>query len=150
MNLHLLRLFSAVVEYDGVVSAAKALRLSQPAVSRAVRELETQIGLPLLERTSRRVRLTPEGKEIYRHAREVYSAERMVEDSIARLKGLRQGTLHIGASTTIATYVLPKFIGEFARRLPASRAPTERGPHAGAWSRWCTVTSSTWHWPKRR
>ncbi len=118
MNLHLLRLFSAVVENEGVVAAARSLRLSQPAVSRAVRELETQMGIPLLERTSRRVRLTPEGREIYQQARAVYLAERAVEDTAARLKGLRQGTLHVAASTTIATYVLPPIISAFARQHP--------------------------------
>jgi DNA-binding transcriptional LysR family regulator len=118
MNLHLLRLFSAVVENEGVVAAARSLRLSQPAVSRAVRELETQMGIPLLERTTRRVRLTPEGREIYQQARAIYLAERAVEDTAARLKGLRQGTLHVGASTTIATYVLPPIISAFAKRHP--------------------------------
>ncbi len=118
MNLHLLRLFSAVVEKEGVVAAARSLRLSQPAVSRAVRELETQMGIPLLERTSRRVRLTPEGREIYQQARAIYLAERAVEDTAARLKGLRQGTLHVGASTTIATYVLPPLISAFAKLHP--------------------------------
>jgi DNA-binding transcriptional LysR family regulator len=118
MNLHLLRLFSAVVENEGVVAAARSLRLSQPAVSRAVRELETQMGIPLLERTTRRVRLTPEGREIYQQARAVYLAERAVEDTAARLKGLRQGSLHVGASTTIATYVLPPVISAFAKQHP--------------------------------
>ena len=118
MNLHLLRLFSAVVENEGVVAAARSLRLSQPAVSRAVRELEMQMGIPLLERTTRRVRLTPEGREIYEQARAVYLAERAVEDTAARLKGLRQGSLHVGASTTIATYVLPPIISAFAKLHP--------------------------------
>ena len=118
MNLHLLRLFSAVVENEGVVAAARSLRLSQPAVSRAVRELEAQMGIPLLERTSRRVRLTPEGREIYQQARAVYLAERVVEDTAARLKGLRKGSLHVGASTTIATYVLPPIISAFAKLHP--------------------------------
>jgi DNA-binding transcriptional LysR family regulator len=87
-------------------------------VSRAVKELEEQLGVQLLDRTSRRARLTPEGMEVYRQARAVYAAERAVEDTVARLKGLRQGTLNIGASTTIATYVLPKLIAAFARKHP--------------------------------
>jgi DNA-binding transcriptional LysR family regulator len=118
MNLHLLRLFTAVADHDGVATAARALRLSQPAISRAIRELERQLGVSLFERSTRRVRLTPEGAEIYRQARGVFAAERAVEESVAALKGLKQGTLHIGASTTIATYVLPGFIGAFARSHP--------------------------------
>jgi DNA-binding transcriptional LysR family regulator len=76
------------------------------------------MGIPLLERTSRRVRLTAEGREIYQQARAVYLAERAVEDTAARLKGLRQGTLHVGASTTIATYVLPPIVSAFAKMHP--------------------------------
>jgi DNA-binding transcriptional LysR family regulator len=118
LNLHLLRLFTAVVDHGGVVSAARALRLSQPAVSRAVRELERQLGLSLFERTSRRGRLTPDGAEVYAHAKAVFAAERGVEDAVQELKGIRRGRLHIGASTTIATYVLPAIIAEFSRRNP--------------------------------
>jgi DNA-binding transcriptional LysR family regulator len=118
MNLHLLRLFTAVVDEGGIVAAAQALNLSQPAVSRAMRELEIQLGVPLLERAGRRVRLTAEGTEIYGQARNIYAAERAAEETLANLKGLRQGVLRVGASTTIATYVLPKLIGIFARLHP--------------------------------
>lgn len=119
INLHLLRLFVAVVEHEGVVAGARALNLSQPAVSRGVRELESQLGLTLLERTSRRVRLTPDGTEVYAYAKSVFAAERNVEETVQGLKGLARGTLRIGASTTIATYVLPAIIAEFARRHPS-------------------------------
>lgn len=118
VNLHLLRLFTAVVDNDGVVNAARALRLSQPAVSRAVRELEGQLGLTLLERTSRRVQLTSDGAEVYANAKAVFAAERGVDDAVQELKGLSRGVIRIGASTTIATYVLPGIIAEFSRLHP--------------------------------
>ena len=53
MNLHLLRMFMAVVEHQGFSRAAEALHVTQPAVSKAVRELENQLGLPLLEQFAR-------------------------------------------------------------------------------------------------
>ena len=56
MNLHLLRVFMAVVEHQGFSRAAEALHVSQPAVSKAVRELEHQLGLPLVERGAARSR----------------------------------------------------------------------------------------------
>lgn len=118
MNLHLLRLFTAVVEHGSVGAAARSLGVSQPAVSRAVRELETQTGLALLERSARGIRLTAEGEEVYAHARGVYAAERAVEESIASMKGMQKGTLHIGASTTIATYVLPEILSRFSDQHP--------------------------------
>jgi DNA-binding transcriptional LysR family regulator len=119
VNVHLLRLFSAVVEHDGVVNASRALHLSQPAVSRAVRELEKQLGVSLLDRSSRRVRLTPDGAEVYAKARAVFAAERGLEQVVEELKGVARGVLRIAGSTTIATYVLPRIISEFAREHPA-------------------------------
>jgi DNA-binding transcriptional LysR family regulator len=118
MNLHHLRVFAAVAEHGGIGAAAKALNISQPAVSHAIHEFELQVGLPLLERTGRGVRLTAEGAEIYAHARGVYAAERSVEEAIASLKGVEQGSLHLGASTTIASYVLPEIISRFTRAHP--------------------------------
>jgi DNA-binding transcriptional LysR family regulator len=118
INLHLLRLYTAVVEHGGVVAASRALNVSQPAVSRAVRELERQLGVPLLERGTRGVRPTADGAEIYAHARGVFSAERAVEEAVHGLKGIERGALHIGASTTIATYVIPTLIAEFANAHP--------------------------------
>jgi DNA-binding transcriptional LysR family regulator len=119
LNLHLLRLFVGVVEHGGVGAAARAMNISQPAVSRAIRELETQLGVELLDRSGRRGQLTPGGAEIYAQARAVYAAEHAVEDVVDGLKGLTHGTLRIAASTTIATYVIPKFIAEFALFHPA-------------------------------
>jgi DNA-binding transcriptional LysR family regulator len=118
LNLHLLRLFTAVADAGGVAAAARAQRISQPAISRAVRELERQLGIELFERSTRRIRLTAEGTQVYRQAKEVFAAERAIEDAVLELKGVRRGSLHIGASTTIATYVLPQLIAAFARRYP--------------------------------
>ena len=118
LNLHLLRLFTAVADHGGVAVAARALRMSQPAVSRGVRELERQLGVALLERSTRPLRLTSEGAEIHRRAKEIFASARAIEESVADLKGVRRGTLHIGASTTIATYVLPRLISGFARAHP--------------------------------
>ncbi|HXC25635.1 MAG TPA: LysR family transcriptional regulator [Gemmatimonadaceae bacterium] len=118
LNLHLLRLFVAVAEHGGVVTAARALGVSQPAVSRGVRDLEHQVGIPLLERTPKGVRLTTAGSAVYEHARGVFAAERAVEETMAALRGVERGHLHIGASTTIATYALPEVIAEFTKRHP--------------------------------
>lgn len=111
-------MFVAVAEHDGVGAAARKLHVSQPAVSRSIRELEEQTGLTLVERTGRNIRLTSEGVDVYKHARAVFAAERGVEQTVAALKGIEHGSLHIGASTTIATYVLPEVISAFARAHP--------------------------------
>jgi DNA-binding transcriptional LysR family regulator len=119
MNPALLRAFVAVAEHGGFTSAARALGVSQPAVSRAVRELERSVGFELLERAPQGIRLTRAGESFLLNAREVIGAMRTAEEAVAALGGLGHGRLHVGASTTIATYVLPAFIGRFLEDHPA-------------------------------
>ncbi len=113
MNPASLKAFAAVAEHGGFTPAARALGVSQPAVSRAVRDLERSVGFELFERAPKGARLTRAGESFLLNAREVIGAMRSAEESVAALGGLGHGRLHIGASTTIATYVLPAFIGRF-------------------------------------
>ncbi|WP_149537061.1 LysR family transcriptional regulator [Siccirubricoccus phaeus] len=119
LNLHLLRLFAAVAAHGGFSRAAAALHLSQPAISKGVRELEGRLGSPLLERGPGGVRLTEAGQVLARHAATLFAAERAAEEELAALAGLDRGTLHLGASTTIATYLLPEIVGAFHLAHPA-------------------------------
>ena len=73
LNLHALRAFAVVVDHGGFSRAAAALHLSQPAVSKAVAGLEREVGLPLLERGARGVRLTEGGAAL--HALKVLLAQ---------------------------------------------------------------------------
>ncbi len=118
LNLHLLRLFVAVARHGGFSRAAAALHISQPAVSKGVREFEAQVGHRLLERGAGGVTLTAAGSVLLREAAPLFAAERAAEESLAELRGLRRGTLVVGASTTIATYVLPPILGAFHREHP--------------------------------
>ncbi len=118
INLHLLRLFHAVASHAGFSRAAEALHISQPAVSKGVRDLEGQLGSPLLERGPGGIRLTEAGRVLAGHARAVFAAERSAEEEMAALRGLARGVLRIGASTTVATYVLPPLLGAFHRAHP--------------------------------
>lgn len=113
LNLHHLRLFTAVVEHGGFTRAAAALRLSQPAISKSLAELERQVGMPLVDRTSRAGRLTDAGRSLYERAREIFGAERAAERELRELRGLERGRLRVGASTTIATYMLPDLLGKY-------------------------------------
>ena len=118
LNLHLVRLFAAVVEHDGFTAASRAVRVSQPAISRAVRDLEAQLGVSLIERTGRGVKLTAAGEALYGHARGVFASERAAEEAMAALRGVERGRLHVGASSNIATYALPAVVGHFVARHP--------------------------------
>lgn len=119
LNLHLLRFFSAVAQTGSFSRAADELNVSQPAISRGVRDFELQVGCRLLDRGPRGVRLTREGDALFRHAKTLFAMERAAEDELRALRGLGSGALRIGASTTIATYMLPKYLGAFNRAYPS-------------------------------
>lgn len=122
VNLHLLRIFFAVAEHRSFSRAAEALFISQPAVSKAVRELERQLDLPLLERDvgrGRGVRPTESGQALLEHARGIFALERAAAEDIRARVGLKRGRLTVGASTTIAGYWLPPYVASFVTALQA-------------------------------
>lgn len=125
MNLHLLRVFFAVAEHRSFSKAAGALFISQPAVSKAVREFEHQLQLALIERGgngprgAKGVRLTESGQALFDHARGIFALERAAAEEVRARIGLKVGRIVVGASTTIAGYWLPPFLATFARHHPA-------------------------------
>src|SRR5438045_7279118 len=107
MNLHHLRLFAAVVNHGSFTKAADSLRLSQPAISKSLNELERQLNLALIDRSGRSIRLTDAGKTLYARARELFGAEWIAEQELHELRGLKRRVLRIRASTSIAPALLP-------------------------------------------
>jgi DNA-binding transcriptional LysR family regulator len=118
LNLHLLRVFATVVQTGSFSRAAEVLRVSQPAISKGVRDFELQIGCRLLDRTSKGVRPTREGQALLRHAEALFAAERAAEDELMSLRSLDTGFLRVGASTTIATYMIAEHLGVFHEKHP--------------------------------
>jgi DNA-binding transcriptional LysR family regulator len=122
MNLHLLRLFHAVVEHRGFSRAAEALFITQSAVSKGVRELERQLELPLIAREAAgprgSIQLTDAGQSLYEHARGIFALERAATDEMRQRTSLQRGRLRIGASTTIASYWLGDALARFATAHP--------------------------------
>src|SRR6201985_3011289 len=119
LNLPLRRRFAAVARTGSFSRAADLLHISQPAISKGVRDFELQVGCRLLDRTSKGVRPTREGQALLRHAETLFAAERAAEDELLSLRNLEAGSLRIGASTTIATYMIAEHLGRFRRRYPA-------------------------------
>ena len=119
MNLHLLRLFAAVVRTGSFSRAAEALNISQPAISKSVRDFELQVGCRLLDRWPGGARPTREGEILARHAEALFAAERAAEKELLSLRNLDSGSLRIGASTTIASYMMSEYLGSFHRKYPA-------------------------------
>jgi DNA-binding transcriptional LysR family regulator len=118
LNLHLLRLFAAVVRTGSFSRAAEILHISQPAISKGVKDFELQVGCRLLDRTPKGVWPTREGRALTRHAETLFAAERAAEDELLSLRNLDSGSLRIGASTTIATYMIAEHLGVFHRQYP--------------------------------
>jgi DNA-binding transcriptional LysR family regulator len=113
MNLNQLRVFRAVLEEGSITRAARALRISQPAVSKQLAELEVSLGTSLVDRLPRGIRLTAAGELLSDHVRRIFQEERAAELAIAEFLGLRQGQLSVGASTTIGSYLVPRVFGDF-------------------------------------
>ncbi len=119
LNLHHLRVFATVAEQESFSRAAVALRLSQPAVSKTVQQLERQVGLGLFDRTGRSPRLTDAGSVLFARARELFGVERVAEEELGAMRGLERGILRVGASTTVATYFLPSLLARFREEHPS-------------------------------
>lgn len=124
LNLHLTRIFFMVATRGSFSRGAELLHISQSAASKAVRELEEQLGLVLIERggaqgkRTRGLRLTEAGRALYEHARGIFALERAALDDLAARTGMQKGTLTVGASTTVAGYWLPAYIALFAENFP--------------------------------
>ena len=120
ITLRHLRIFEAVARCGSISRAAAELHLTQPAVSMQMKQLEEQIGLPLLEQVGKRMFLTEAGAELQRHARDM--AARMVDLNAAmdQFRGLERGLLRLAVVST-ANYFLPSLIADFNRRHPGVR-----------------------------
>lgn len=118
LNLHLLRIYVAVLDHGSFTRAAEALTMSQSAVSRAVQELERQLNTVLLERRARGVVPTEAGAILGEHARRIFAHERLAVEALKELRGLQRGRLAIGASSTIGIYLLPPLLGAYHRQYP--------------------------------
>lgn len=109
-----LRVFSEVARHLSFARAAQALHLTPPAVTMQVKELEGHVGMPLFERSGRKVALTTVGEYMLVHARKMLATLKDAEDTAARLQQLETGTLTIGMVST-AKYFLPHLLAEFRR-----------------------------------
>lgn len=127
MNLHHLAVFHAVAETGGINRASERLLVSQPAVSRQVRALEEALGVALLERLPRGVRLTDAGNTLADYARRLFALEEQAEAVLADLRSLRTGVLRVGGSMSLGNYFLPDVIAEFSNSHPGVEVSLEVG-----------------------
>ena len=120
-----LRAFAGFVRRGSFSGAADALRISQPAVSKHIADLERQLGVKLIERRSRA--LTPAGEFLARHVLRAEALLAQAAFGIADLQEPGPGSLSIMASGTPGTYLLPDVVGNFQREHPGIRITFELG-----------------------
>lgn len=118
LNLNQVALFHAVVRERSVTRGAERMAVSQPAVSRAVAELEASLGTRLLDRGPKGVTPTEAGRVLAEYAERIFTLEREAAEALSDLRGLRTGKLSIGASTTVGDHLLPGAIAAFLREHP--------------------------------
>jgi molybdate transport repressor ModE-like protein len=118
MKIHHLRALVAIASTGSINGAAKALHITQPAITKAVRELESQFGVRLLERNQWGVAPTAEGAALVSRARTVVREMERAEEDMAHLKGLRDGSLVVGITPISGSTGLTEALVEFRERWP--------------------------------
>ena len=113
-----LQVFHTVARLLSFTKAAESLHMTQPAVTFQVRQLEEYFNTRLFDRTHNRISLTDAGKRVFEYADEIFDLYAKMENAVRDMTGEISGILIIGASTTIAEYMLPALLGDFKRKYP--------------------------------
>lgn len=113
-----LHVFYTVSQKLSFTKAAEVLFITQPAVTKHIKELEEQLGTSLFKRNGSNITLTPAGEILVKHTRHIFKTYEVLENELAQLNDSLSGNIRIGASTTLAQYVLPKILALFKTSYP--------------------------------
>ncbi len=113
-----LQVFNTVARLLSFTRAAEALHMTQPAVTFQVRQLEEAFNTRLFDRTHNRISLTEAGERVHEYADRILALYGEMDEAVREMTGEVKGVLLLGASTTIAEYMLPALLGDFKRRFP--------------------------------
>ncbi len=113
-----LKIFIKVVEQKNFSRAAEELYLSQPSVSLQIRNLETELGAKLINRSPKHLELTQSGEIFYGYAKNILLLYDKAKEEINQLSNVVTGGLKVGASNTIGEYILPFILTGFAAQFP--------------------------------
>jgi len=116
-----LQVFHTVARLLSFTKAAETLHMTQPAVTFQVRQLEEHFNTRLFDRTHNRISLTDAGKKVYEYADRIFVFYSEMENAVREITGDINCALTIGASTTIAEYMLPTLLGDFKEHYPEVR-----------------------------
>ena len=113
-----LQVFYSVARHPSFTKAAEALHMTQPAITFQVRQLEEQFNTRLFDRTHNRINLTEAGDRVNHYAKQIFELYSRMEGEVRELTGEVSGVVILGASTTVAEYMLPSLLGAFKRKFP--------------------------------
>ena len=130
MNLEHLKTFHVVASLGSFTEAAKALYMTQPAVSQQIQGIEHALRNPLFDRSKRQIRLTAKGKILFSYTQKLFGIFREIENVFSDLNHLLTGELTIAASAVMGNYFLSSFIGEFYKKYPLISIRLEMGDSA--------------------
>ena len=122
MNITLkqFKILETIIEHRNYTRAAKALFMTQPAVSMQVKQMEEQIGMPLFEREGKQISVTQAGMELLYYAQNIRQQLREASEVMEELRGLKRGKLHLTMAST-ANYFAPQLIAAFHHEYPAAQ-----------------------------
>jgi len=118
VTLQQLQFYRAVARNLSFSDAAKELYTSQPYVSNQIRKLESHYGVPLFVRSQPRIALTEAGSALYQRIDQLLGEVEQLEQVVAEFRGLRRGTVQLGATQSVGNHVLPDLIAAFNRDHP--------------------------------
>ncbi|BAP30789.1 LysR family transcriptional regulator [Chryseobacterium sp. StRB126] len=108
-----LKVFHTVASRLSFTKASEELHISQPAVTKHIKEIEVQLSTKLFDRKGTSIQLTQSGKILYEYAEKIRNIYRDLEFEISQINQQHKGKLIIGASTTVAQYILPEILAKF-------------------------------------
>lgn len=117
-----LQVFYTVAKQLSFTKAAELLYMTQPAVTFQIKQLEEHFNTRLFERSHSKITLTPAGEVALDYAERILNLSTEMETRLGELTGQVSGTLLVGASTTIAEYMLPRLLGDFKAKYPQVHA----------------------------
>ncbi len=118
MDIRHLKYFTTIVEEGTISSAAKRLNIAQPPLSMQLKQLESELGITLFERHTRKLILTEEGKILYNRAKEIMELISRTFEEMKELSDGMKGTLAIGTITSFGAKILPDKIRDFQQSYP--------------------------------
>ncbi|KAB8145161.1 LysR family transcriptional regulator [Chloroflexia bacterium SDU3-3] len=118
MDLHKLHIFATVARLGSFTRASEALHMTQPTVSQQIAVLEAQVGAQLIERQTRRLRLTSAGEALLPYAEQMLALSETAAEATRAAAGVADRTLRIGVGHTLATYMLPMLLRRYRELHP--------------------------------